>query len=236
MKKLLIIIGFGLLTVILFLIAFYFIKNEKPPTASPSVEADQMALNMLESLNKTAWDATKIISWTFRSDHNYKWNRQTNTVTTTLGAYEIEFNTQTKDGTAKIGDLFVAGEAADKLLMQAWDNFNNDSFWLAGPYKVFDGGTVRSIVKIKDGRTGLKVTHTKGGTTPGDTYVWLMDENHRPTSVKMWVSVLPIGGMEFTWENYQVLNSGAMIARNHKLYGSLNIKVININDYYLLPD
>ena len=29
------------------------------------------------------------------------------------------------------------------------------------------------------------VTYTKGGTTPGDTYVWLFDEKGNPKSFKM---------------------------------------------------
>ena len=110
----------------------------------------------------------------------------------------------------------------------SWDFFNNDSFWLCAPYKVFDPGTARSIVTLNDGRKGLKITYTSGGTTPGDSYVWILDDNYTPIAVKMWVSILPIGGIEFTWENYIYLSSGAMIAQDHWLYGAVNIDITNV--------
>lgn len=229
MKKILKYLGIALLALMLFFVGFYLIKNEKIPTGTPNAEADQMALNMLESLNKAAWDSTEIVSWTFRADHNYIWNKNTNSVTTTWGNYEVVFNTQTLKGTVKDGDFTVIGEEAIQLINKAKDNFNNDSFWLAAPYKVFDSGTKRSIITTKDGRRGLLITYTSGGTTPGDSYAWILDKNYRPISVKMWVSIIPIGGMEFTWENYQTLKSGAMIARDHKLYGRLNIAVADIS-------
>ena len=228
MKKPFKILGYGLLTITLLLLGFYLIKNEKLPEGIPSSEADQMALRMVESLNKAAWDTTKTVSWSFRGDHHYVWNRETNFVNAIWDDYEVGFNTQTKIGTVKNNGSTIEGEEADKALKTAWDNFNNDSFWLAAPFKVFDPGTERSIVQTRDGRTGLMVTYTSGGTTPGDSYVWMLDENYQPTSVKMWVSILPIGGMEFTWENYQTLGSGAMIAKDHAALSFLNIPLEGI--------
>jgi len=230
MKKTLKFLGLGLLTILLLLFVFYLVKNEKLPEAKSNEMADKVAMAMLASLNKAAWDSTEIVSWTFRGNHNYVWNKNTHSVTATWGSNEVIFNTQTSIGTVKDGELLVTGEAAQKLIKKAQDNFNNDSFWLCAPYKVFDPGTERSIVTTKDGRTGLMITYSSGGTTPGDSYVWILDENNQPTSVKMWVSILPIGGMEFTWENYQVLNSGALIAKDHQLYGRLNIEINNIGN------
>lgn len=229
MKKIIKYLGIALLAMMLFFLGFYLINNKKLPEGVQSNEADQMALKMLESLNKTAWDTTEVVSWTFRGNHNYTWNKKTHIVNATWNKYEVEFNTKTSIGTVKNNELPVTGEEATELIKKAQDNFNNDSFWLAAPYKVFDTGTERSIVTTKDGRTGLMITYTSGGTTPGDSYVWMLDENQRPSSVKMWVSIMPIGGMEFTWENYQTLNSGAMIARDHRLYGKLNIAVEGIS-------
>jgi hypothetical protein len=230
MKKILKYLCIALLALMLFFLGFYLVKNENLPTGTANTEADQLALSMLSSLNKTAWDSTEVVSWTFRGNHNYIWNKSTNTVTATWGNYEVEFNTQTLKGTVKDGDFTLIGEEAKQLINKAKDNFNNDSFWLAAPYKVFDSGTKRSIITTKDGRTGLMITYTSGGTTPGDSYAWILDENYRPISVKMWVSIIPVGGIEFTWENYQTLKSGALIARDHKLFGSLNIEVTNISD------
>ena len=225
MKKLFKVLGFALLAIVLFLLTFYLVKNEKLPEGTPSQEADQLALKMVESLNKAAWDSTKTISWTFRGDHNYRWDRVENMVTIRWDDIEVHLDPETITGQVVENDYIILGDEKEKLTRQAWDGFNNDSFWLAAPYKVFDPGTERSIVKTRDGRTGLMVTYTSGGTTPGDSYVWILDEDHRPTSVKMWVSILPIGGMEFTWENYQILSSDAMVATEHWFLNLVKISI-----------
>jgi len=120
-------------------------------------------------------------------------------------------------------------EKTDNLIKKSWDYFNNDSFWLSAPFKVFDNGTERSIVTLEDGRKGLMVTYVSGGTTPGDSYVWILGDDYKPVAIKMWVSIIPIGGIEFTWENYTQLSSGAWIAQDHWLYSKINIDITNIH-------
>ncbi len=228
MKKAFKIFGFALLFFIAALFTFYLVKNERLPVGTPSVEADAVANKMLNAMNKAAWDSTQLVSWTFRGDHHYSWNRVENRINIKWGAHEVDLDPETISGTVATNGKVIAGQEAKDLLKTAWDNFNNDSFWLAAPYKVFDPGTTRSIVTCNDGRKGLMVTYTSGGTTPGDSYVWILDENHRPTSVKMWVSIIPIGGIEFSWENYQQLPSGALVAQDHYAYGMVNVELKNI--------
>ncbi|MEO1030455.1 MAG: hypothetical protein AAFX55_03570 [Bacteroidota bacterium] len=62
--------------------------------------------------------------------------------------------------------------------------FNNDSFWLVAPYKVFDPGTERRLVTTEDGKDALLVTYTSGGTTPGDSYLWHFDNSGKPKVIK----------------------------------------------------
>ena len=224
MKKLFKFLGFTILSVVIIFVAFYFIKNEKLPEGHSSLDADKMAMEMLESINKTAWDTTYSVSWTFKGGHHYNWNIKKRFVTIKWDENEVGY--QTDQNTVSITNKEkYTQEELHKIEANAIAFFNNDSFWLCAPYKVFDPGTERSIVTLKDGREGLMVTYTSGGSTPGDSYVCILDENNRPTSVKMWVSILPIGGMEFTWENYKVLSSGAMLAKDHHLYGMLNLDI-----------
>lgn len=130
----------------------------------------------------------------------------------------------TQSGVVLNGENYSAEEST-AFINTAWNYFNNDSFWLCAPYKLFDPGKERSLVTLKDGREGLMITYTSGGSTPGDSYVWILDDYQMPVAIKMWVSILPIGGMEFTWENYQTLSTGAMVAQDHFLFGNVNIDI-----------
>ena len=228
MKKLFRILAITLLMLILGLFVFYLIKNESLPQGTDGPEADNLALEMMESLNKSAWDTTSEVSWTFKGIHHYEWNRTENSVLVKWDENEVLLNTINQTGVV-IHPEKIREEGKEKLIKQAFGYFNNDSFWLCAPFKAFDPGTERSLIIFKDGREGLKITYTSGGSTPGDSYVWILDDNHKPKSVKMWVSILPLGGMEFTWENYLTLKSGAMIAQDHILYNGVNIDLSQIN-------
>lgn len=227
MKKAFRIASLIFLGFILLLFVFYLVKNERLPEGTPSTEADELAMKMMESLNYEAWENTPEVSWTFKGIHSYQWDKIEHVVSVKWDDHEVILRPADKSGIVQNGENYSSQEI-EQMINTSWDYFNNDGFWLCAPFKAFDPGTERSIVTLKDGRQGLKVTYTSGGTTPGDSYVWILDENYRPTSVKMWVSILPLGGMEFTWENYKTIESGTMIAQDHLLYGSVNIDLSDI--------
>ena len=227
MKKLLKILGILLIILIAFLAIAYVSLNESMPEGQAGAEADAMAERMLEAVNYSAWEATDNVSWHCRGGHLYEWNKAEKVVTVKWDSHEVILNTNTQTGIVSNGENY-SYEEVNNLVQTAISFFNNDSFWLAAPYKVFDPGTERRIVELKDGGTGLMVTYTSGGSTPGDSYVWILDENDRPVAIKMWVQILPIGGLEFSWENYITLASGAMIAQDHLIGGGMNVELTNI--------
>lgn len=118
---------------------------------------------------------------------------------------------------------------AQKGVQKAYKNFINDAFWLNPIVKIFDEGTSRSIVTLADGREGLLVSYASGGVTPGDSYLWLVDANGLPTAWKLWVGILPIGGLEFSWDNWLTLPTGAKIATGHTVKStSISTPITNV--------
>lgn len=221
-------IGFTTVAVIIAgLLAYGYFTSEKKPQGFKGPQAEEMADKMMDAVNVDAWDTTGAVQWRFMGAHDFVWDKKRDFVEVKWKENRVLLHTRTVTGLAyKNGELIV-GEEANKMVQSAWSHFCNDSFWFNAVVKVKDPGTERSIVKLKDGREGLMVEYTSGGVTPGDTYVWLLDDNYRPTSYKMWVQVMPIGGIEVSWDGWIQLSTGAWIAQSRGM-GKLDIEIDNI--------
>ncbi len=216
MKKFLKILGFIVLGIVLILAILYFIFNESRPDGVEGEKAEALAKKIEAAVDKAAWDTTQYIQWTFRGEHSFLWDKERHLVKVNWGDNEVLLNPNEVSGIATVAGKAQDEKANDKLVKTACHYFWNDSFWMNAFTKFYDKGVSRGIVKTDDGREGLMVTYSSGGITPGDSYLWFTDENGLPTSWKMWVNIIPIGGLEFTWENWEKLPSGAMVAKDHK--------------------
>ena len=163
-KKILKIVGgiivfFTLPTLLLFGF-LYFKYNEDLPIGTAGPQAEQLATKMLNALNHEAYRNTNYIEWTFTKRHHYKWNKSENTCEVYWKAYRVnlDLNDPSKS-TAFKNDLKVDGESSKELIEKAVAYFNNDSFWLVAPYKIFDAGSERSVVTMENGSQALLVTY-----------------------------------------------------------------------------
>jgi len=203
----------------LFFLVIYLIYNEKEPTGTPGAEAEAMTQKMFAAVNKPAWDSLVWVKWTFRGAHHYTWDKQDGQVQILWDDVKVLMNTTDYQAQIWKNGVLLQGEAAEKLRKKAIFYFNNDSFWFCAPMKAADPGTERSVVKLADGRVGLKVHYQSGGSTPGDSYVWILDEQGMPTTFYLWVGILPINGLPATWENWVTLPGGAKLATFHFIAG-----------------
>ena len=194
------------------------------PEGAEGPEADALANQMLSALNVEGFNQLETISFSF-GEHHYLWNKVTNKVDVSWDDYQValDLDDLTKSETYQNGEVV---EKKQSLIDKALAYFYNDSYWLAAPYKVYDKGVERRLVKTEGGTEALLVTHTTGGVTPGDSYLWLLDETYRPTAFKMWVSIIPIGGVKASWEAYESV-SGVPFATRHRM-GPLNLFIKNL--------
>ena len=216
MKKAAKIIGVILGLLILGIGLFLYSIHEKEPVGETGAAADDLARAMEAAVNKAAWDSTTYVTWTFRAEHDYIWDKDRHFVKVSWGDKEVLLHTKSVTGRAFAAGKELEGADRDKLIQKAWGYFCNDSFWLNPVVKAFDPGVQRSLVTLEDGTKALKVSYQSGGVTPGDSYLWILDENNRPKEWKMWVSIIPVGGLRFTWEDWHALSTGALIASKHK--------------------
>ncbi|MGC1515789.1 MAG: hypothetical protein WA810_09465 [Maribacter sp.] len=225
-RKIMKFLGFLILVGIVAFGVLYYIYNEPLPAGESGPEADALAYRMLDALGSEQYQNTKHIAWSFRDEsHRYLWNRTKEKVSVSWDEYEVMLDLITPDSSIafKDGERLSYDETLP-LIETAQSYFNNDSFWLVAPYKVFDKGTERYLVTQNDGSEALLVTYTQGGDTPGDSYLWIIEPSGIPKSFKMWVNIIPIGGLEATWEGWKKTESGALLPTSHS-FGPMTISM-----------
>lgn len=191
-----------------------FAVLSKPlPEGTVDAAADERAREMIASVDGEAWERTGAVTWTMFG-HEHLWDRERNLARVAWGGREVWIDLDNKEGVALKGGERLTDDARRKALDAAYAWWINDSFWLNPVVKAFDEGTTRGRID-RDGQTGVMVSYASGGLTPGDAYLWWLDENGRPTSWQLWVSVIPIGGLEISWEGWTELDSGAIVATKH---------------------
>lgn len=197
----------------------YFKYDEDLPVGVSGEAADNLADEILDALDYNAYQNTDLIEFTFRGRRHYQWNKAKNKCAVRWQDYKVELDLDDpRKSLAYIHNFRVYNERADEIIKQSQKHFNNDSFWLVAPYKIYDPGVERKVVNTEKNGKGLLVTYTSGGTTPGDSYLWLLDKNKRPIGFKMWVSVLPLEGLEASWEGWIKTESGADLSTFHKFF------------------
>ncbi len=198
---------------------FYYMNHRPVPDSVQSTEADKLAEKMLEALNYKALQNTRYLKWKFNGSNAYLYDRDLGIVNVKWDINEVElFLNEPDRNTAFVNGTEVEGkEERESLASEALKKFNNDSFWLLGPYKIFEEGVKRSVVEVDDGSKGLMVEYTTGGDTPGDKYLWLLNDSYFPYACRMWVQILPVGGTEASWDDWMVTETGAYLPKSHKM-------------------
>ena len=214
MKKLFKFIGILLLLLVVAGFIYYFANNEALPKGKKGKEADALAIKMFNAINHEAFENIEILKWSFRDKHFYTWHKQENIVHISWDQYKVTLHTKELNKS----EVYIDGKISDskEIIKQAQGFFNNDSFWLIAPFKIFDPGTERSIVNY-EGKEALLITYTSGGSTPGDSYLWVLDDNYFPIAYKMWTSIIPIGGVSGSWSDWKNTEAGIKLPTKHTL-------------------
>lgn len=199
----------------LLLFGYIFFKyNEDLPIGITGEKADTLAQKMLNSLDFEAYKNTHYIEWDFKNRHHYKWQKKENICDVYWEEFRVTLNLNNPElSKSYVHSFKVENDIAEELKEKALKYFYNDCFWLTAPYTVFNKDVERKLV----GEHSLLVTYNSGGDTPGDSYLWELDETGKPISFKIWASILPIDGLEASWTDWTTTETGAMLPTFHKL-------------------
>jgi hypothetical protein len=219
-------IGIIILCLVVLLTTIGVIISEDLPQGTEGAEADEFAKQILKELNYDAYKNTKVISWTFSGMHSYEWHKDKNYVLVKSGDEMVRLNLKDYEASQILFPKVKDDKLRQQHIQRAIKNFNNDSFWLIAPYKLMDNEVERRIVTT-EGKEALLVTYTSGGSTPGDSYLWIVDKNYRPKAFKMWVSVIPIGGVTAKWKDWVRTDSDMILSTEKTIFG-LPISITNL--------
>lgn len=196
-------------------VVVFWARSEPRPSGTPGPAADALARKMQRAVNHEAWERTGAVRWVFGGKHRLLWDRERGLVEVRWEDERVALRLSDKSGL--VFHAGIARGASERELEAAYRYFINDAFWLNPIATLFNQGTVRELVPLEDGSEGLLVRYESGGVTPGDAYLWHLNEDGLPLAWKMWVSIIPVGGVGASWEGWQTLETGAKIATEHKL-------------------
>lgn len=218
MKRVFKVLGILVVVVVVGLVVTGLVMHESRPDEGETGEAaDAMARRMVDAVDGEAWQRTRAVRWTFRGSHRHVWDRDADFAWVSWDDVDARIRLSDRSGIVRIGGREAVEGEAIPLREKAYAFWVNDSFWLNPVPKVFDEGVTRSIVELADGRRGLMAAYGGGGLTPGDAYVWILGPDDRPVAWKMWVSIIPIGGLEASWDGWQQLDGGAWVSSHHDI-------------------
>ncbi len=229
MKKVLVVLA----VLVLVVSAAVLIYHEEIPNGEKGDRAEALTDKMWNAINKDAWDSLPFISWTFAGRNDYVWDKQKHFGSIAWDDYLVKLDLNSVSGEAFKEGRALKGDKKQEAIDKAWELWCNDSFWLNAPVKARDPGTERYFLKT-NGKDALLVQYSSGGVTPGDAYLWVLDDNGLPEYYKMWVSIIPIGGVKATWADWKNMG-GAMIATQHEI-GPMNVEISNLKSGNSLMD
>lgn len=196
------------------------LSNPMPSNGVAGPEADALAHELEVLVNKPAWERTGAVEWDLGPSRKSLWDR-------TRGYYRFDdgnvvtlIDLNTRKGRAFEGKEELSGSALEKRVKKAWEVWANDSFWLNPLVKLFDDGVTRKKVDLPGGEIGLLISYASGGVTPGDSYLWIIPrKGELPRAWRTYVQILPIPGLEFGWDGWVTLATGAKISTKHTVAG-----------------
>ena len=230
MKRVLSFLLYFLSACIALVIAYIIIINKPMPRGKVGPEAEALTDSIMAAIHCEEWNRLRYVAWTYQNKRNYVWDKLYNLAElkyrNMYHEFRILLNVNTRDGIVWRDGIRLDLHAKKKYLEQAWKYWSNDAFWLNPICQLRDGDVARRHVQLKDGQSALLTTYTRGGITPGDSFLWIPDSVYMPVEWRMWAHVFPIRGLKATWERW-TMTSNVKVSTLHRI-GPFTIEITNL--------
>ena len=97
------------------------VMSEALPSGTKGTEAESLAQDMLNALNKDAWDNTRYLKWSFfGGGHHYHWDKEENIAIIEWKKNKVIMDLDQVDGLAMSDGSVVEADKKKKLIDKAW--------------------------------------------------------------------------------------------------------------------
>jgi len=201
------------------------------PKGTPGPRAEELAQKMLKAADYEKWQATAAVSFTFRGGDKIFWDRRRKLIEVAFKNKLVQFSEISGKSVCFENERRVLDDCAD-MTETAIKRFYNHTFWLNPAFHITAPGTERALV----GENQLLVTFKSGGATPGDSYLFTLDEEGKIAEMRMWVSILPIKGARAVFSNYVKSQTGVTVALNHEVASLASVNLSDLVMYAQYPE
>ncbi len=196
------------------LVAFFL--DQPLPAGREGPDAEQLRAKIERAAGLDAWNKTAALSFFFplSSTRHFRDNfRAYREVVWEEGkvTYAVQYD-QHANFLAVADGKRVSHDAGWKLYEEADKRHTNDFFWLH-PFSQMRAPGAKVLFV---GKRALLLQYESGGYTPGDSYLFVVNEDSFPIRWQLWASVLPWDGIEFSFEEWHTCSTGARFSLRHK--------------------
>ncbi|MFZ5629258.1 MAG: hypothetical protein ACOY5B_09045 [Spirochaetota bacterium] len=209
----------------------FFSACSSLPKGTPGPRAEELAQKMLAGADFEKWQATAAVSFTFRGGDKIFWDRKRKLTEVVIKKKLVQFSEVSGKSICFEEERRVTDDCAE-MTQTAIKRFYNHTFWLNPAFHISSPGAERALV----GDQQLLVSFRSGGATPGDAYLFTLDEEGKIAEMRMWVSVLPIKGARAVFSNYVKSQTGVRVALNHDVASLASVNLSDLVMYAQYPE
>jgi len=220
------------------LCALITINCSSLPVGQPGEAAENLAQKMLKAADYEKWQSVAAVGLTFRGDDQVFWDKKRKLVEVRFKKNLVQFSEVTGKSVCYEDERRLTDECAE-LTAAAVKRFYNHTFWINPAFHIMSPGAARELVADTSAegaeKEKLLVRFASGGSTPGDTYLFTLDDEGKIANMRMWVSILMIKGIKAAFSDYRNIE-GVRIAHHHKVGGLASVDLSDVRLFAQYPE
>ncbi|MCA9520192.1 MAG: hypothetical protein KC609_04445 [Myxococcales bacterium] len=217
------------------LVVVYITNCSLIPKGVEGPGAERLLARMKAATNNAAFfERTAAVEFDFDGRHQIVWDRRRGLAEVRFKAKGARLRVQIATNRSRVvawtGSRRVVGpRELETLAKTAYAYFINDTFWLNPVFHIDQKSARRYLVSPNE----LLVRFESGGVTPGDTYLFKVDERYRVRKMTMWVQIIFVKGLPVIFEDYVTTETGVTLATSHRiLFYNLELKGVRMYRRY----